>query len=64
MFNLFKLIQKEQELQLALANADSSNLKDDVRFLCGCGEACSGTCSGSCDDTCEGYCSGCGSVVD
>ena len=67
MFDLLKLIQKKQELQLAISG-NIINFSDSFRNCYGCESDCSGSCSGycsgtcesTCDDTCEGQCEGCG----
>lgn len=58
MFNLLKLLEVKQKLQLSLVGQDvAGNYFDFFESTC---TGCDGNCSGSCDDTCEGYCSGCG----
>lgn len=62
MFDLLKLIQKKQELQLALAG-NIGDYSDTFRDCYGCESDCQGTCSGTCEDTCDGACFGCGSTT-
>lgn len=57
MFNLSKLLEVKQKLQLSLAGQDVASNYYDLFGYC---SGCDGHCSGTCDDTCEGYCSGCG----
>lgn len=61
MFDLLKLFQKKQELQLALVGATES-LSDAYRmnFGCedGCSAGCANNCSGTCDNTCDTDCTG------
>ena len=54
MFDLFKLSQKREELQVALAGA-AGNFSDayHMNFSCeGCGSSCSGGCQGDCSGEC------------
>lgn len=59
MFDLFKLIQKKEELAFALVGVNSG-LSDEFRYCFGCEGNCSGSCQGTCNDTCESYCEQCG----
>ncbi len=59
MFDLLKLIQKKEELQLAFSGS-IGDYSGSFRDCYGCESDCSGRCSGGCDDTCEGACYGCG----
>lgn len=58
MFDLFKLFEAKQKLQLSLSGFTFSDANVDY-FESTC-TGCDGRCSGTCDDTCEGYCEGCG----
>lgn len=58
MFDLLKLIQMKERLQLSLVCATELNYS--YRDCYGCEGDCSGSCSGTCDDTCSGGCEGCG----
>lgn len=59
MFDLLKLIQKKEELQLAFSGS-IGDYSGSFRDCYGCESDCSGRCSGGCEDTCEGACYGCG----
>ena len=59
MFDLLKLIQKKEELQLAFSGS-IGDYSGSFRDCNGCESDCSGRCSGGCEDTCEGACYGCG----
>lgn len=59
MFDLLKLIEKKQSLQVALAGVPVTD-ENQPMYMSGCGEACTGTCSNTCDGGCEGYCTGSG----
>lgn len=58
MFDLLKLFEVKQKLQLSLAGIGS--LDQNVDYYESTCTGCDGNCSGTCDDTCEGYCEGCG----
>ena len=59
MFDLLKLIQKKEELQLAFSGS-IGDYSGSFRDCYVCESDCSGRCSGGCEDTCEGACYGCG----
>lgn len=52
MFDLFELLRKKEELQVALTNY-SGNF-DDYNFDFSC--CCDGTCDGGCKGDCHGEC--------
>ena len=54
MFDLLKLIQKREELQIALAGTTENFSEFDHRYLTceGCGSSCSGGCEGDCYGEC------------